>query len=206
MINAKFKIITSNAQIERSALKECEREVKQILAKAKAKIHADLINLVIEALSTCPEIISLQGGKLKQDFGLSSDPTTDIVYAVANSVVIDFKNFTLSKLSKAALTVYIQPDDFMNLLSRDFATVVTEKGQILPWLQWLLIEGDRIIISEYHVEYGVYPSSRSGEAIMKPGRIFKVDSSFSGNKDDNFITRALSRYESQIKDIIGNSI
>lgn len=206
MIDIKFKILTSDAQIQREILKACEGEVKNILAKAKSKIHADIINLIIEALSRCPEIISLQSGKLRADFGLTYDPTEEIIYAIANSTVVDFKDFTMSKMSKAALTVYIQPNDFSNLLSKQFATAVTNKGQELPWLKWLLLAGDSIIISQFHVEYGVYPSSRSGGAIMKPGKIFKVDSSYSGDAENNFITRALEKYENQIKDIIGKSI
>jgi hypothetical protein len=204
-LDVKFKLLSSSSQIERDILKACEKEIRFILDKAKRKIHAEIINIVIEALQICPEINSLRSGKLKADFGLQQDPTEEIIYAIANSTEVSFKNFKLPS-SKAALTVYIQPTDFNNLLSKEFATVITQKGQSLPWLSWMLLHGDSIIISEYHVEYGVFPDSRSGDAIMKPGKVFKVDSSFSGSPENNFITRALSKYENQIKEIIGKSI
>lgn len=207
MSNVKLKIVDSNSKIEKSILAASETEIKAIFQKAKTKIHAKIINLVVDALSKSPEIISLQLGSLKYDFGLDSDPTQEIIYAVANSTYVYFKNFRFNKNTVTnVLSVYIQPSDFRNLLSSEFAQVVTNNGQTLPWLSWLLTAGDGIIITQYHVDYGIYSTSRSGGAIMKPGGVFKVDSEFSGTIDNNFITRAIAGYESQITDIIRTSI
>ena len=207
MSDIRLKIIDSNSKIEKSILAASETEIKAIFQKAKTKIHARIINLVIDALSKSPEIISLQSGTLKYDFGLDVDPTQEIIYAVANSTYVYFKNFRFNKNSVTnILSVYIQPDDFRNLLSSGFAQSITNKGEALPWLSWLLTAGDAIIITQYHVDYGPYNTSRSGGAIMKPGGIFKVNSEFSGTVDDNFITRAIKGYESQITDIIRTSI
>lgn len=206
MINGKIKFITADSEIQKRLLEACEKEIKLILDKAKTKIKANLTNIVIEALQRSPEISSLSNGKLKYDFGLNFDPTDSIIYSIANSIDIRFKNFTLRGFTKGIVTAYIQPVDFSNLLGEDFAQVVTDKGQSLPWLQWLLTEGDSIIIADYHVDYGLYPTSRSGGAIMKPGRIYKVDSSFSGTAENNFITRALDKYENQIKEAITRNL
>ena len=207
MFKGKIKILDSDEKIIQNILGSSEKEIKNLLAKSKVKIQSQVINLVVEALSQCPEILSLQSGKLKYDFGLDSDPTQDIIYAIANSVYVYFKNFRLTK-SKATsvLSIYIQPSDFRNILSSSSAVVITKNGDVLPWLQWLLLEGDAIIITQYHVDYGPYPSSRSGNAIMKPSGVFKVDSAFSGVADDNFITRALAGYQEKFLDIIRTSI
>lgn len=207
MSNFKLKIVDSNAKIEKSILAASETEIKAIFQKAKTKIHARIINLVVDALSRSPEIISLQSGSLKYDFGLDTDPTQEIIYAVANSTYVYFKNFKFNKNTVTnILSVYIQPEDFRNLLTSGFAQTITNNGQVLPWLTWLLTAGDSIIITQYHVDYGMYASSRSGGAIMKPGGAFKVDSEFSGTIDNNFITRAIKGYEGEITDIIRNSL
>lgn len=207
MSDIKLKIIDSNVKIEKSILGASETEIKNIFQKAKSKIHAKIINLVIEALSKCPEIISLQSGSLKYDFGLDVDPTQEIIYGVANSTYVYFKNFRFNKNSVTnILSVYIQPEDFRNILNSGFSQTVTEDGNVLPWLSWLLTAGDAVIITQYHVDYGAYNTSRSGGAIMKPGGVFKVDSEFSGTIDNNFITRAITGYENQITDIIRTSI
>jgi hypothetical protein len=66
--------------------------------------------------------------------------------------------------------------------------------------------GDSIIINEYSVNYGTFPTSRTGMAIMKPIGVFKVDSAFSGTAENNFITRALDKYEGRISEIIGQNL
>jgi hypothetical protein len=206
-INGKFKIIDSNSKIEKEIYKAFENEVKLLFDKVRYKIQADMINLVVRALSSSPEMMSIQSGKLKADFGLESDPTQSIIYAIANSVQVEFKNFkaTSSQVSNV-LNIYIQPSDFKNLLSLSDVSTVTELGTILPWLEWLLTVGDAIIIQGYHVEYGANSNSRSGQAIMVPRGIFKVDSSFSGTADNNFISRALDSHAQEIAQILESNL
>lgn len=205
--NCKIKITDSNFKIEQNILKAMEDELKVSLNKSKPRIHSQIINLVIDALEVCPEIKSLQSGKLRTDFGLSDDPTHEIIYAIANSTYVYFKNIRLYKKSASAvLSIYIQPSDFRNLFALPGSSIQTDKGQTIPWLEWLLTAGDSILITDYHVDYGDFPSSRSGGAIMKPTGAFKVDSQFSGTASDNFITRALASKEKEILDIIRTNI
>jgi hypothetical protein len=118
-----------------------------------------------------------------------------------------FKYFRFTKTgATSVLSVYIQPEDFQNLFSLPSAVTETEKGAVLPWLQWLLTAGDAILIVDYHVSYGPYPTSRSGGGIMTNGGVFKVDSQFSGTQDNNFITRALEKKQKEILSIIERSV
>lgn len=207
MINGSIKILDSDVVIQKNILESLRSGLKLIFTKARPKIESSIKALVVEALSTCPEILSLQNGKLKYDFGLSDDPTSDIIYAIANSTYVSFRDFSL-KLSGSivALNIFIQPSDFQNLLSLPVASVVTEKGESLPWLEWLLTAGDAIIVNSYHVQYQSSPTSRSGGAIMVPNGIFKVDSSFSGTEDDNFITRSLNKYQAKIMECVEKNL
>lgn len=207
MFKGKIKIIDSNNKIENNVLDACRDELKKMFTKAIPKIRADVINLTVDALSGSPEIQSLKHGTLKFDFGLTEDPTTAIIYAVANSINVYFKGLRLNKRSTTnVLSIYIQPSDFQNLLNLPDAYSVTELGNSLPWLKWLLTAGDAILIKGYHVEYGNSPNSRSGGAIMVPQSIFKVNSAFSGTEDDNFITRALANYDKELATIVEKSI
>ena len=206
-LDANIKIIDSDIRIGENILNASSNELKKIFQKAKVKIHAGVINLVIEALSTCPEILSLQSGKLKYDFGLPDDPTQEIIYAIANSTYVYFRDFKIKRGTFSnVLSVYVQPQDFGNLLSADFSKVITDAGQELPWLKWLLLEGDAVVVTQYSVQYGQYDQSRSGGAIMVPSGFYKVPSEFSGSIEDNFITRALSKYEDRFIEIVRNSI
>lgn len=67
------------------------------------------------------------------------------------------------------------------------------KGQLLPWLQWLLVDGDRLVISEYKIDFNNYPKSRSGKAYMRPGLSWQVPPEYGPfNINNNFITRAMN--------------
>ena len=61
--------------------------------------------------------------------------------------------------------------------------------------------GDKIIITEFEVEYKD-GSGRSGLASMSEGGTFRVNPSFSGTEENNFITRAFRGSDDKISRII----
>lgn len=207
MLNGKIKILDSDIVIQRKILDSLKSGLKLIFNKSRSKIESEVRNIVVEAISNCPEIQSLRAGKLRLDFGLSDDPTSEIIYAIANSTFVSFKDFKLQASgTSVALNIYVQPSDFQNLLSLPSSNVSTEAGDSLPWLQWLLTAGDAIIITGYSVEYKTSPNSRSGGAIMVPNGVFKVDSSFSGTVEDNFISRAINKYQDRIREAVEKNL
>lgn len=207
MSNVKIRILDSQQKIENNILKVSETEIKNKFQAAKPKIESRVKEIIVRALSESPEIVSLKSDTLKYDFGLVIDPTSDIIYAIANSTYVYFKNFRFNKKSvNSVMSIYIQPSDFSNLLSLAVANVITEKGELLPWLEWLLTAGDAIVIAGYSVEYGPSPNSRTGGAIMFPDGMFRVDPQYSGTQSDNFITRALDKYSNEIGKLVGDTI
>lgn len=199
----KIKILDSTSKIEKNTLKAAEPEIKNLFQRAKPKIESGIKQIVVRALQRSPEIASLKDGTLRLDFGLVVDPSDDIVYAVANSVNVLFKNFRFYKNSMSnVMSIYIQPSDFNNLLSLAVANVITERGEVLPWLEWLLTAGNAVVIAGYSVEYGNFQTSRTGGAVMEPVGFFKVDPQFSGTSENNFITRAIEPYSEEINNLI----
>lgn len=206
-LKGNIKLIDSSSKISSNILKALTDELKTIIAKKRPKIESEIKTVIRSALLKSPEIQSLKDGILKFDFGLDFDPSDELVNAIINATYVYFRSFRLNLNGASnALSIYIQPSDFSNLLSNNFAQITTEKGVSLPWLQWLLTEGDAIVVTQYSVEYGPSSSSRSGGATMKVGGVFKVNSAFSGTVDDNFITRALDGYQDKIQQIIRDNI
>jgi hypothetical protein len=74
------------------------------------------------------------------------------------------------------------------------ATYVTAKGTPIPWLDWLILQGDRIIVLGYDVDFDLTPAerarSRTGMALMERGSGWRVPPEFSGTAESNFLTRA----------------
>jgi hypothetical protein len=83
----------------------------------------------------------------------------------------------------------------------------TEKGAILPWLDWLLTYGDRaFIIKDYKVQYGNFSPaiSRTGRAIMLEDetRRWRVPPIFRNFPSDNFVTQAIERLQEDVEGIV----
>lgn len=195
-ITAKLK---DTANFLKDVLKGFTELINKDLAKRKRTIEQDIRAIVLKEVYDSPELSALRNGKLSFDLGLpeSEDPSPLIARAVADTVSVSKPNFRVNGRNIVGnYRIEIQPQDFSNLLSQSFGSVITEKGQELPWLAWLLVEGDSIIVANWQVQYGNF--GRSGGAQMIPGGAFTVDARFSGTIDDNFVTRSLRRSNDEI--------
>lgn len=106
------------------------------------------------------------------------------------------------------MSILIIPADFDDILALPEASYFTDKQQLIPWLQWLIIEGDKVIVRDYDFSVRNNRFSRTGLGIMVEGagRRWKVPAEFSGTVQNNFITRALRDADREIEDIIINEI
>jgi hypothetical protein len=175
---------------------------KRIFRQAST-IEAQIKPLVSAALLSSPEIRSLSSGTLRIDFGLTQDPSADIVNAVTNSLSVKVRRAiaTASDI-KGGISITLQPTDYNNLFSLSVATQITEKGEVLPWLEWLLTLGQQVVvIADFGVEYGSYGRTGGGR-MVKGAAPFKVNSQYAGTVDRNFITRAVEKISPQIQNII----
>lgn len=191
-------LLDSNAEIQNKIYAALAKELNLYLVQKSPKVIGAIKPVIEGALYGCPEIQSLKNGRLRADFGLTSDPTGPIVSSILST--LNIKTEKVSKSLKGGFTLTMQPNDYTNILSLSASEQVIQGGSI-PWLKWLLTLGDSIIIANFGVEYG--PFGRSGMARMtEKQRPFKVNSAFSGTNNDNFITRALLARKQEIENTI----
>jgi len=189
-----MKIVKTNKQIERLMVQALAKEGQYALKNASRRIKTRVKNIVYDAINDCPEIqeLSRHDGKLRLDFGLSSDPTPEIINGIVNSVFVEVKRITASGgRLKGGITIGVQPVGAANLFSLPESVQEIETGGYMPWLQWLLFEGDRIIIQNYGVEYKPGAGRTGGARMIEEAAPFRVDPRYSGTIERNFITRAL---------------
>lgn len=200
-----MKIVESDKIINLKINKALAGELNSLFKKKKDKLLSTVKAIVYNAIRSCPEVDSLSSGELKLDFGLTIDPSAALINAIVSSVDIIVTPFSANggTLSKGGITILIQPNDYQNLLGLSVSQQPIESGGAIPWLQWLLLEGDSIIIADFGVEYSNEAKGRAGPARMSRSTApFRVNPSFSGTRDDNFITRALRAYFPQIEKAI----
>jgi len=206
-----FKIIESDRAIEKMILRQCGVEANSVFKKSHSKVFRNIKLAVGDILSTSPELRSLSGGDLAVDFGIpvGADVVSPIISAVVESIEVTFLPIRTSSAGafRGGITISIQPVDFRNILSLiPIAAIITEKGDSLPWLAWLLLGGDAIIVADFGVEYGAGVGRSGGGHMVSEERPFKVDSRYSGTINDNFITRALNRHAQRLEKVIQYSL
>jgi hypothetical protein len=199
---ASIKILESVATIQKEINIALSRQVNKRLTKAANKVRSQVIPVIQTALISSPEISSLSGGTLRGEFGLTSDPSSQLVSAIVDS--LEVRVTPVNANLNGGFTLVMQPSNFANLFSLSSAEQPIEGGSI-PWLKWLLTLGDSVIIADFGVEFGGH--GRTGQARMaKKFAPYKVNSAFSGTLDNNFITRAIDRVFPQIQEIIRRAL
>lgn len=197
-----MEIVQSNARLRALINKALAKEGEKALTKAASRIGSKVREVVRVAISTCPEISSLSSGSLKFDFGLEEDPSLQIVNAIVSSVRVDLSKIKFSGGKfNGGITINIQPSDFSNLLSLPVAEQPV-KGGAIPWLSWLLTSGDAVIIAEFGVEYASGQGRTGGARMSQDFAPFRVDPRYSGDSENNFITRAIAPKIREISSII----
>jgi len=206
-----LELLESNSTIKTKIRNALLKETNKVLNRAANKSIRPIRNLVRNTLFDQPEVISLSGGQLAWEFGLPDGRRSieDIIDYWVNNIIVSKKKATASggQIS-AGFTISMIRSDFKDVFSLGQSSVITDKGQELPWLEWLLTFGDRAIIREYSVKLSNSPRSRSGRAIMiKDTRArWNIPVQFSGTLNDNFTTRALESIEDDIMSIIEKNL
>lgn len=190
---AKSRIVESVNQIEKMIQDQLADHFVETLVAARPGIERDIQNLVIAAIKSQPEYISLLHGRLLGEFGLL-EPEEKLDKVLATWAK-DITTIISGSRGKINLMISMIQADFRNVLDLPAAYVkqLTEKNQLLPWLDWLLIKGDTTIIRNYEVKAHSGPPSRTGLAIMvekKSGK-WAVPSQYAGTQKNNWITRAV---------------
>ena len=206
------KLLESDKFIQTKIFLAMARELRKIFDRSKGRIQKALRKFVDDIMIIQPEIQELNRGILQGAFGLrrgtEARVVEDIIRSISNSVYVEIKPVmpVRGKDLKGGMSIYIQPSDFSNLFSLSSGIVKTEKLDHLPWLRWLLTEGDRVLIGDAEVRYKK-GTGRSGLAAMSKGTgIFRVPPSYSGTEDNNFITRAFANSEGRLIHLIQQNL
>ena len=206
MAKARINIVTSQKQITEEVNRALTRAANKALAEAAVKIRKNAYPIIRNAIADSSEIESLKYGVLKAEFGLDSDRTSELIDAIMSSLDVVVTKVRGGKFARSgSVAIVMQPSDYANLLSQEFASQLTEDGTRLPWLSWLLTLGDRVIVADFGVILGDFGRSGGGR-MAKQARPFKVSSQFSGTTNNNFITRAIASTAPMIQKMLQNSI
>ena len=203
-------IVETNDEINTMILEIMADHINDTLNIAMPKITTEIKELVALSLREEPEYQSLLSGRLRAEFGLSDTNMVDnIIDKLVSTIDVSRPTVSYNKIGLVGgFTITMMKSDDMNgLIFTDIASVISNNGQHLPWLQWLLLEGNNAIVKNFDVKMGSYSQSRSGMAIMVSSRDnWRVPPEFVGTISNNWTTRAIDRIEDKIYTLIQDII
>lgn len=186
------------------------------MAAVSKRINDRIAALVKTAIFNSAEVQAIIRGQEGITGELGLDPTSDnlrgrferITEEWSKTIKTTFVPLRKGDLitSKANIRVVGLSLDYAELLSLQEATFVTpNNGFTLPWLQWLLTEGDAVITDVEPFGFKESDQGHTGLGIMVQGggNKFKIPVDFSGTIKDNILTRAVDQIRAEdIKKIV----
>ena len=197
------------SKFKNNVVKEIINTIKSQVDKIKTTITDGLRDAVRTSLIATPEYQSIVQGKLKAQLGIPESDTRilSIIDTWINNISVKVK---VGKSPFLSIEIGIIKSDYSDVLSLPHAsyTYKSKRGQgTIPWLKWLLLEGDTRIITKYEFSRNTR-GSRTGMGIMisKQRGGWQVPPEFSGTSVNNFATRALGNIEQVIDQLVETTV
>lgn len=200
------KISTPIKQLELAVAYTVKEKFNKKLFSAEQFLTDSLRDLILTSFHSSPEYNSLLNGKLRSELGLDNAAARveNIIQYWANNYIGQFKPITLvgTKLKFDASIQHIESD--MQDIAGHTDAIVFSNGKVVPWLEWLLLKGNSILVDDYILSYNLSVQdkqySRSGDALMRKriGGSFSISPEFAGNINDNWTTRVVNNIKNQI--------
>ncbi len=202
-----FKLLNSTKEIESKILYALLKPSSASMMNSIKKLKLELPLLVTRVIENSPEYSSISNGKLRYELGIDNADSklAKLVSVWSSNIEYAYNAPTIVGNSiKSSFSANMIRVDFADVLYSDFANVIDSvRGYSLPWLEWLLLEGNRTIIQNHEVIFGSNKRSRTGLAVMrKSTSSWKVPSEFAGTQNDNWITRALDSASADIQKLL----
>lgn len=209
-----FEIKETNAQFQRKIRDAIRDDLNIALPKIRRGVEDDFAEKILKKIYVnSPEYDALLNGPLNQHFGFRRGTEAAILDGILsflqNAIKVRFKRVAFrgsTMIGGLKLTLEFDYDAITNL--KDAILQSTRSKRVIPWLKWLVEEGDKIIIKNWKIVFGSFKRSASGNAVMvyQPGAAWRVPPAFSGTVGANWFTRMFNDNKKFIEDVFARSI
>lgn len=181
------------------------KKVRASVQVIRDEIRGNIQEEVRAALIGIREYRELLGGKLQAELGVPNpqERLITIIDTWLNGIEVKTK---VQRDPFLIIDIGILKSSYDDVLSLPAASYTYSSARTegdIPWLKWLLIEGDKRIIQQYTFK-PVRKGSRTGLGIMvgTPQGGWRVPPEYAGTELNNFATRALDKIDSSIDKIV----
>lgn len=212
MPNLTIKILDTDKQIVGYILNAIVDELNPRLRVLSGNIASLIQDEIAEYFFQTPTYQSLMNGELAAEFGFergkSPSIVNPIVKAVAKAIYVTYQPLRVTNTGniQGGLKINILNADLREILTLYEVNYYASDGNIIPWVEWLLLEGDNFIISDYTFVPNNKGRSSMGIMMKQFGNMWKVPAAYSGTIKNNWLTRTLNDFGAAITDYIGSVI
>lgn len=195
-----------SSKFKTNIINEVTRKISRKKTSIETKIKDRIKTAVKNALVATPEYQSLISGKLRAELGI---PEADfriiqVIDTWVNNIVVILKSGVKPLLLIEIGVIQSDYGDVLGLAAATYTYTGKRGHGEIPWLEWLLLEGDKRIVNRYEFSSNIKRGSRTGMGIMisKKRGFWQVPPEFAGTSVDNFATRALGNIGNTIDKIV----
>ena len=202
---------------ERKLNKEIRLHTSKAMFKAATRTAVRIGKLFEEEFLKDPitqELMHGGGRSLRAELGLTNNVAkiNSLVQTWINGIDVKVRRVKSSSTGHGVtggFSVSMIRSDWTDVLNSDAALQLNtdsenpKSRQILPWLEWLLIDGGNILVRDYDVSFKP-GSGRTGQAIMVKGDKLRwsVPEFAQGTTDNNWVTKILLTMSGKIEQIM----
>jgi hypothetical protein len=205
-----LNLIDSDAEINNKILDILKQDIESAIKKSVPGIKNRIREELKKALMSEPEYSSLVSGQLRLELGIPTAQYVDNIIDIwINNVTVEYNaTKSSSKGLSGGFSINMIRESFDDVLGSSTAVIIdANTGSSVPWLEWLLLYGGKMVVKNYNVKLGANPNSRTGMAVMvQSSSSWRVPPEFAGTASNNWVTRALKRMDDSILSIMQSEV
>lgn len=215
----RLQMLTSAAQFQDKVLRAMYREISTKLGSAAFRndLRRESRRVLEESLRAQPAYQDMvaDDGRLRRELGVvdSVSAMDHLVrdWSLSTTVRVSPPRILGNRLVGTVVAIRAIEADYKDVLGKAYASYTTEKGEQIPWLEWLLTRGVEILVMEHVVWRPPIPTaaSRTGtNTIMRrsKGGGWGVPVEYAGLPDKNFATDAVAAALPRIGQILEQQV
>ena len=195
--------ITNKQAFLRDIIDETGRLIEKNFIRLSNRILKKIQILVPTWVMASEEISDLRAKEdIWAQLGIPSDVLDQAILDIArlSATTIGVKYVPIKGRRGGAvgkIEIFMFSSALARFLTLPSGKYITEKGIEIPWLKSLLVDGTKILVTDFTYVEGDFSQSdknRTGKGVMieSPGSYWRIPSKYSGTSNDNFITRSIT--------------
>jgi len=203
-MSVRLQMVTPVGQFQDKVIRAMYMELTKKLHSAAflSSLRSGAKRILEQSLRVQPTYLSMvtHDGQLRSELGVADSQSAmeSLIRAWLRSIEVRVNRPRIvgHRIIGTVVTIRAIQADYQDVLDKAWASYTTERGQEIPWLDWLLTKGSEILVSNHMVYRSPFPTARSRTGtntvmIKTRGHGWGVPEAYAGTYENNYATNAV---------------